>query len=101
MDATVRARVDSDLKQEAEAIFKKLGLTTSQAIVMFLSMVKLQNGIPFDMKIPNKETLKAMQEAKEFKGEEISLKDLLHISELPDSDAGVVPDTFAMRFSRV
>ena len=25
----------------------------------------------------------------------------LHISELPDSDAGVVPDTFAMRFSRV
>ena len=39
-------------------------------------MVKLQNGIPFDMKIPNKETLKAMQEAKEFKGEEISLKDL-------------------------
>ena len=76
MDATVRARVDSDLKQEAEAIFKKLGLSTSQAIVMFLNMVKLQNGIPFDMKIPNKETLKAMQEAKEFKGEEISLKDL-------------------------
>ena len=76
MDATVRARVDSDLKQEAEAIFKKLGLNTSQAIVMFLNMVKLQNGIPFDMKIPNKETLKAMQEAKVFKGEEISLKDL-------------------------
>ena len=25
----------------------------------------------------------------------------VHISELPDSDAGVVPDTFAMRFSRV
>ena len=76
MDATVRARVDSDLKQEAEAIFKKLGLNTSQAIVMFLNMVKLQNGIPFDIKIPNKDTLKAMQEAKVFKGEEISLKDL-------------------------
>ena len=76
MDTTVRASVDSDLKQEAEAIFKKLGLNTSQAIVMFLNMVKLQNGIPFDMKIPNKETLKAMQEAKEFKGEKISLKDL-------------------------
>jgi DNA-damage-inducible protein J len=49
MDATVRARVDSDLKQEAEAIFKKLGLNTSQAIVMFLNMVKLNNGIPFEM----------------------------------------------------
>lgn len=76
MDATVRARVDSELKQEAEAIFKKLEINTSQAIVMFLNMVKLQNGIPFDMKIPNKETLKVMQEAKEFKGEEISLTDL-------------------------
>ena len=40
MDSTVRARVDSDLKQEAEAIFKKLGLSTSQVIVMFLNMVK-------------------------------------------------------------
>ena len=27
--------------------------------------------------------------------------DMVRISELPDSDAGVVPDTFAMRFSRV
>lgn len=76
MDSTVRARVDSDLKQEAEAIFKKLGLSTSQAIVMFLNMVKLNNGIPFEVKIPNKDTLKAMQEAKKFKGEEITLKDL-------------------------
>lgn len=76
MDSTVRARVDSDLKQEAEAIFKKLGLSTSQAIVMFLNMVKLNNGVPFEVKIPNKDTLKAMQEAKEFKGEEITLKDL-------------------------
>ena len=36
--------------------------------------------------------------------EDIKLKDFkveVHISELPDSDAGVVPDTFAMRFSRV
>ena len=36
MDATARARVDSDLKQEAESIFKKLGLNISQAILMFL-----------------------------------------------------------------
>ena len=30
-----------------------------------------------------------------------TIEPLVHISELPDSDAGVVPDTFAMRFSRV
>lgn len=76
LNTTVRARVDSELKEDTETIFKSLGLSTSQAIVMFLNMVKLHNGIPFDMKIPNKNTQKAMKEAKEFKGEEISLKDL-------------------------
>lgn len=76
LNSTVRARVDSELKEDTESIFKSLGLTTSQAIVMFLSMVKLQNGIPFDIKVPNKGTLKAMKEAKELLGDEISLKDL-------------------------
>ena len=37
----------------------------------------------------------------EYKLEEEMDRRELHISELPDSDAGVVPDTFAMRFSRV
>jgi len=76
LSTTVRARVDESVKKEAEKVFKDLGITTSQAIVMFLNMVKLQKGIPFELKIPNKETLKAMKEAKEFKGEEISLEDL-------------------------
>jgi len=76
LDTTVRARVSSDLKEDTEAIFKKLGLSTSQAIVMFLNIVKLNQGIPFDIKIPNKTTLKAMDEAKNLLGDEISLEDL-------------------------
>ena len=77
MDATVRARVDSDLKQEAEAIFKKLGLNTSQAIVMFLNMVKLNNGIPFEIKIPNDETLEAIKDARAKKNmSKVNLEDL-------------------------
>jgi len=76
LDTTVRARVSSDLKEDTEAIFKKLGLSTSQAIVIFLNIVKLNQGIPFDVKIPNKTTLKAMDEAKKLIGDEISLKDL-------------------------
>jgi len=76
LDATVRARVSSDLKEDTEAIFKKLGLSTSQAIVIFLNIVKLNQGIPFDVEIPNKTTLKAMDEAKKLVGDEISLKDL-------------------------
>ena len=62
LDTTVRARVDSKLKEETEKIFDEIGLTTSQAITMFLKSVKRERGIPFDLKIPNVTTLKAMQE---------------------------------------
>ncbi len=63
-EATVRARCDAELKQSAEAIFKQLGISTSQAINMFLAKVKSENGIPFELKIPNDTTAKAMNEAR-------------------------------------
>ena len=47
--------------------FKRLRLSISKAMIMFINMVKFQNIIPFDIKVPNKKTLKAMKEAKEFK----------------------------------
>lgn len=43
----VRARVDPTLKIEAEAVFQELGLSTSEAIRMFLSQVRLRRGLPF------------------------------------------------------
>jgi DNA-damage-inducible protein J len=46
LDATIRARCDADLKNAAEAIFKELGISTSQAINMFLAKVKIEKGIP-------------------------------------------------------
>ncbi len=74
LDATVRARVDSKLKEETEKIFSEIGLTTSQAITMFLKSVKRERGIPFELKIPNDKTLKAM---KEGIGETISFEDFI------------------------
>jgi len=65
LDATVRARVDSKLKEEVEEILGEIGLTTSQAITIFLKGVKREKGIPFDLKMPNETTLKAMKEAKD------------------------------------
>lgn len=65
LDATIRARCDADLKNAAEAIFKELGISTSQAINMFLAKVKIEKGIPFELKIPNEITQLAMNEAKE------------------------------------
>jgi DNA-damage-inducible protein J len=51
-DSVVRARVDSDLKTETEIIFTKLGITTTEAIRMFLAQVKLKNGLPFSVDVP-------------------------------------------------
>ena len=51
--ATVRARIDPSLKAEVENLFKNLGLTTTEAINMFYRQVKLRNGLPFNVVIPN------------------------------------------------
>lgn len=69
LDSTVRARVDSELKNEVESIFHELGLSTSQAITLFLKKVKMEKGIPFELKIPNSKTIQAMNEAKNLDGE--------------------------------
>ena len=51
--STIRARIEPDLKDKAEHIFRKLGLTTTQAITIFYKQVELKNGLPFDVVIPN------------------------------------------------
>ena len=56
--STIRARIEPDLKSKAEQIFQQLGLTTTQAITLFYKQVELKNGLPFDVVIPNKTTLK-------------------------------------------
>ncbi len=51
--ATIRARVEPELKNKAEHVFSKLGLTTTQAITLFYKQVELRNGLPFEVAIPN------------------------------------------------
>jgi len=62
--STVRARLEPDLKRDAERIFDQLGINTTEAIRIFFKQVKLQRGLPFEMKIPNKTTQKAISDAK-------------------------------------
>lgn len=61
----ITTRVDPDLKADAEKVLSKLGISTTEAINLFLSQVRLRRGLPFDVKIPNKTTLKAMKNAEE------------------------------------
>ena len=67
-DTVVRARVNSDLKDAVEEILCHLGLTMSEAINLCLSQIKLNNGVPFEVKIPNAVTAKAIREARVKKG---------------------------------
>ena len=60
--ATIRARVEPELKNKAEYIFSKLGLTTTQAITLFYKQVKLRNGLPFEITIPNVTTQRTFED---------------------------------------
>ena len=66
--ATVNARIEPGLKMQAESILHKVGLSTAEAIRLFYSQVCLQNGLPFEVKIPNKKTRAAIEELESGKG---------------------------------
>ena len=61
----VSARIDARDKKNAEAVFKKLGITASQAIAMFYKQVHLRKGIPFPVELPNETTQKAIRDAED------------------------------------
>jgi DNA-damage-inducible protein J len=54
--ATVRARMQPKLKDQAENIFHRLGLNPTQAITIFYRQVELRDGLPFDLAIPTSTT---------------------------------------------
>ena len=59
----IRARVEPDLKYEAEGVFAALGLSATEAITLLYKQVSLHHGLPFEVKIPNAKTLEAMRQA--------------------------------------
>ena len=59
---TIRARIEPDLKHEVEEILSELGLNPTTAINIFYHQVKLQKGLPFNVNIPSKVTLKTLKD---------------------------------------
>ena len=74
----IRARVEPDLKRQAEELFSELGLSATEAITLFYKQVTVHRGLPFDVRMPNAETIKALQQARDGEGltEYASLEDL-------------------------
>jgi addiction module RelB/DinJ family antitoxin len=50
--SAVYARIDSNLKENAEGILSELGISPSGAIQMLYSQIVLQRGMPFDLRLP-------------------------------------------------
>ena len=59
----VHARIAPYLKESAERVFSKIGISTTEAIRLFLKQVELHKGLPFPIAIPNAQTTAAMREA--------------------------------------
>lgn len=62
--AVITTRIEPEIKLEAENILAQLGITMSQAMSMYIRQLVWQRGIPFSVKIPNHETVAAIQESK-------------------------------------
>ena len=63
--ANVFARVEPEIKEQAENILDQLGIPMSNAVGMFLRQVVIQRGIPFEMKLPSKRPLSMDELTKE------------------------------------
>ena len=69
--SNVFARVEPEIKEQAEQVLEKLGIPMSNAISMFLCQIVLQRGIPFEMKLPQTAPLAYASLTKEQFNEEI------------------------------
>ncbi len=59
----VAVRLDADLKDEVGEIFLDLGLTTSQATVLFYKQVLLHKGLPFELRLPSDPVRQSLADA--------------------------------------
>ena len=62
---TIQVRLDKQTKNQAQKVFRMLDISMSEAIKLFLRQVAFQRGIPFEIKIPNAVTDKALRESEE------------------------------------
>ena len=68
MKTQTTIRVDESSYNKAKEILNDLGLNYSQAISVFNKMIVLNNGLPFEVKIQNNKTKKALKELENKNG---------------------------------
>ncbi len=88
--ANINLRIEPDIKAQADAVFSSLGISVTDAINVFLHASIMEGGFPFQPKQPryNRETLMAMQEARDIIDGKIEAKRYTSFTDLlKDLDA--------------
>ena len=66
-DAVLQVRIDSDLKRDAEDLYRRLGISIADAVRMFVVQSLEEQGLPFEVKLrTSKKTLHAYGIASEY-----------------------------------
>ena len=65
---TIRARVEPELKHQAEALLRELGMSATEAITLFYRQVTMHRGLPFEVRLPNADTTEALHQAESDDG---------------------------------
>ena len=81
--SVINIRTEPEIKQAIEELYSAFGITVSDAVNIFFKKSLMQNGLPFDMQLPqyNSETVAALKEA-ELIGKDTSRKRYSSFSEL-------------------
>jgi DNA-damage-inducible protein J len=73
----VHVRVDERTKQRATKTLATMGMSVSDAVRMLLVRVVAEKALPFDVKVPNPTTVKAMRAADKGQGKRLKSADAL------------------------
>ena len=73
----IHVRIDRKTKDRAAKTLAAIGISTSDAVRMLLLRVASEKALPFDAKVPNATTVKAMREASSRKGKRFDSADAL------------------------
>jgi len=68
----VHVRVDENTKRQAARTLAGMGISVSDAVRMLLVRVAAEKALPFEVKIPNTTTVKAMRAADKNKGKRLT-----------------------------
>lgn len=67
-DSVIRARIETATKKRAEAALEAMGLSVSDAIRLLMVRIAEEQRFPFDVKVPNVTTRKAIEQLEKGKG---------------------------------